>query len=96
MESSQSIGPQTDLEIIECLEVIFFQLVKEFPELDTTPSFTNILKFWFGMGPLLKHLVDELLALLDVGKELGISGEFLVLEEIGLKFLHAKVHHVDI
>ena len=48
------------------------------------------------MGPLLKHLVDELFAFIDVGKELGISGEFLVLEEIGLKFLHAKVHDVDI
>ena len=61
------MGSETGLEVVQRLEVIFFELIEEFPELDATSSFAHKLQFGLGVGPFLKHFIDKLFALISVG-----------------------------
>ena len=43
------MGPETGLEVIQRFEVIFFELIEEFPELDAASSFAHKLQLGLGV-----------------------------------------------
>ncbi len=67
------MGPETGFEVIQSPEVIFLQLIEEFPELDAAASFAHVLKLGLGVGPFLEHFINELFALFGIGEELGVG-----------------------